>query len=34
MMVQEWRGPENMFAEPQTGQVMITDAPAPGAGWP
>jgi sugar lactone lactonase YvrE len=34
MMVQEWRGPENMFAEPRTGQVMITDAPAPGAGWP
>ena len=34
MMVQEWRGPENMFAEPRTGQMMITDAPAPGAGWP
>jgi sugar lactone lactonase YvrE len=34
MMVQEWRGPENMFAEPRTGQVMITDAPAPSAGWP
>src|SRR5262249_38349429 len=34
MMVQEWRGPENMFAEPQTGKVLAADAPAPGVGWP
>jgi sugar lactone lactonase YvrE len=34
MMATEWNGPENMFAEPRTGQVVIADAPAPGAGWP
>ena len=34
MMAQEWKGPENMFAEPRTGQVLITQAPAPGDGWP
>ena len=34
MMATEWNGPENMFAEPRTGQVLTLDAPAPGAGWP
>jgi sugar lactone lactonase YvrE len=34
MMATEWRGPENMFAEPRTGQVLTADAPAPRAGWP
>ena len=29
-----WKGPENMFAEPHSGQILIADAPAPGAGWP
>jgi hypothetical protein len=26
--------PENMFAEPRTGQVLATEAPAPRVGWP
>jgi sugar lactone lactonase YvrE len=30
----EWNGPEGMFQEPRTGQVLTTPAPAPGAGWP
>jgi sugar lactone lactonase YvrE len=34
MMAQEWRGPQNMFAEPRTGRVLMADAPAPGVGWP
>jgi sugar lactone lactonase YvrE len=34
MMATEWSGPENMFAEPRTGQVLMAQAPAPGAGWP
>ena len=34
MMATQWDGPENMFAEPRTGQVLTADAPAPGAGWP
>jgi sugar lactone lactonase YvrE len=34
MMVTQWDGPENMFAEPRTGQVLTADALAPGAGWP
>jgi sugar lactone lactonase YvrE len=34
MIATEWRGPQNMFAGPRTGQVLIADAPAPGAGWP
>ena len=29
MMSTEWSGPENMFAEPRTGQVLATEAPAP-----
>src|SRR5262247_3539139 len=34
MMATEWKGPENMFGEPRTGQVLTADAPAPGVGWP
>jgi len=34
MMVQEWRGPANMFAEPRTGRILATEVPASGAGWP
>jgi len=34
MMATEWSGPANMFEEPRTGQVLATEAPAPGAGWP
>ncbi|HEX2433003.1 MAG TPA: SMP-30/gluconolactonase/LRE family protein [Gaiellaceae bacterium] len=34
MMATEWNGPERMFAEPRTGQVLTVDAPAPRSGWP
>jgi sugar lactone lactonase YvrE len=34
MIATEWNGPANMFAEPRTGQVLVAEAPAPGAGWP
>jgi sugar lactone lactonase YvrE len=34
MMATEWNGPENMFSEPRTGQVLTTEAPAPGVGRP
>jgi sugar lactone lactonase YvrE len=34
MMATEWRGPERMFAEPRTGQVLAVEAAAPGVGWP
>ena len=34
MIATEWNGPENMFAEPRTGQVLVAEAPAPGSGWP
>jgi sugar lactone lactonase YvrE len=34
MMATVWNGPENMFAEPRTGQVLTAEAPAPGVGWP
>jgi sugar lactone lactonase YvrE len=34
MMATEWNGPANMFAGPPKGQVLIAEAPAPGAGWP
>ncbi len=34
MMATEWRGPENMFQGPPTGQVLSIHAPAPGVGWP
>ena len=31
---QEWNGPEGIFNEPRTGQVLTVDAPAPHAGHP
>jgi len=34
MVATEWRGPENMFQGPPTGQVLSVKAPAPGVGWP
>ena len=34
MMANEWRGPDNMFQGPRTGQVLSVEAPAPGVGWP
>jgi sugar lactone lactonase YvrE len=34
MVATEWNGPERMFAEPPTGLVLMTQAPAPGVGWP
>jgi sugar lactone lactonase YvrE len=34
IIAQAWKGPENMFAEPRTGQVLMAEAPAPGDGWP
>jgi sugar lactone lactonase YvrE len=34
MMATEWRGPEKMFQDPPTGQVLSISAPAPGVGWP
>jgi sugar lactone lactonase YvrE len=34
MMAAEWRGMENMIGEARTGQVLIAEAPVPGAGWP
>jgi len=34
MMATRWNGPQSMFAEPRTGQVLTADAPAPAAGWP
>ena len=30
MIAQEWKGAENMFAEPRTGQVLMVEAPARG----
>lgn len=34
MVCQEWRGPDKMFSEPRTGQILTIDAPAPRAGRP
>ena len=34
MLAQEWNGPENMFKGPRSGVVLVTQAPAAGAGWP
>jgi sugar lactone lactonase YvrE len=34
MMAAEWHGMENMISEARTGQVVIAEAPVPGAGWP
>jgi sugar lactone lactonase YvrE len=33
MLATQWKGPAGMFAEPPTGQVLMTPAPAPGVGW-
>ena len=30
----EWKGPTKMFEGPPSGQIVIIDAPAAGAGWP
>ncbi|HUK68390.1 MAG TPA: SMP-30/gluconolactonase/LRE family protein [Streptosporangiaceae bacterium] len=34
MIATEWRGPANMADGSRTGQVLTTQAPAPGVGWP
>jgi sugar lactone lactonase YvrE len=34
MMATVWNGPEGMFTDPRTGQVLTVEAPAPGVGWP
>jgi sugar lactone lactonase YvrE len=34
MMAREWRGMESTTEGERTGQILITPAPAPGAGWP
>ncbi len=34
MVATEWRGTEGMGGGARTGQVLSTEAPAPGAGWP
>jgi sugar lactone lactonase YvrE len=30
----QWKGPAKMFEGPPSGQVVIVEAPAAGAGWP
>jgi sugar lactone lactonase YvrE len=34
IVAQQWSGPEGMFREPRTGQILMASAPAPAAGWP
>ncbi len=34
MLGAEWRGMDQVTAEPRTGQVFVAEAPAPAAGWP
>jgi sugar lactone lactonase YvrE len=34
MVATEWHGPSGMFVEPRTGQLLTTNAPTPGVGWP
>jgi sugar lactone lactonase YvrE len=34
MIATEWNGPAGMFSAARTGQLLATQAPAPGAGWP
>jgi sugar lactone lactonase YvrE len=34
MLAQEWNGPANMFKGSRSGAVVMTQAPAAGAGWP
>src|SRR5207253_3292091 len=34
MVATQWTGPQGMFAQPHTGQLLIAQAPASAAGWP
>jgi sugar lactone lactonase YvrE len=34
MIANEWGGPESRAGGARMGQVLMVDAPAPGAGWP
>jgi sugar lactone lactonase YvrE len=34
LLAAEWRGIEEFFSEPYTGQVLTAEAPMPGVGWP
>jgi sugar lactone lactonase YvrE len=34
VVAQEWHGPDRMADGARTGQVLMTTAPAPAAGWP
>ena len=34
MVATEWNGPQRMFAEPRTGQLLVAQAPASGVGFP
>jgi sugar lactone lactonase YvrE len=34
MLATVWDGPAGMFTEPHTGQLLATDAPSPGVGFP
>jgi hypothetical protein len=34
MVTTEWKGAEEMLAEPRTGQLLPAEAPAHGVGWP
>ena len=34
MVATEWNGPQGMFQEPRTGQILTMDVTAAGAGWP
>jgi sugar lactone lactonase YvrE len=34
LVANEWRGIDNVSGQEANGQVLVTDAPAPGAGWP
>jgi sugar lactone lactonase YvrE len=34
MLAAEWRGMDNMDFGSRTGQVLVAEAPAAGAGWP
>jgi sugar lactone lactonase YvrE len=34
MVATEWKGAEEIFAEPRTGQLLAVEARAPGVGWP
>jgi hypothetical protein len=34
LIANEWGGPESMGGGAAMGQVLTTEAPAPGVGWP